>query len=389
MGLYKLLVKPALFRQDPERVHDAFTFCGWLLGSNPFTRAVTALAFRYRSPKLEQTVAGIWFANPIGLAAGFDKDCRLMRIMPAVGFGFEEVGSVTAEPYGGNPKPRLVRLPADESIIVYYGLKNKGAQALRSRFLRKDGVRKRYAIPIGVSIAKTNKDYPSEQAKLDDWLAGITAVKDWGDYLTINLSCPNTYDSNNYCNPHLLQQLLDRIAKERISFSRPVFFKLTADLSLQQADRIITLTRNLPWVTGFILTNLVKDRAALSLKSPKELYEGKKGGISGRPVQPKALALVRYFRERAGTRFVLIGCGGIFTAEDAYAFIRAGASLVQLITGIIYNGPRTIGRINKGLVRLLAQDGFANIADAIGADVPPPQAVQKPTPKHKKANKKA
>lgn len=361
--LYERLLKPLLFTQDPERVHDAFTFCGQVAGALPPCRGGLSLLYTYRHPALRQTVAGIRFENPVGLAAGFDKECRLMKVLPSVGFGFAEVGSITAEPYGGNPGPRLVRLPADRSLIVYYGLKNKGAEALRERL-----VGKRFRFPIGVSVAKTNKRFKTEKEKLDDWLKGITLLKDVGDYLTINVSCPNTYDPNNYCDPRLLEKLLFRIENEKISFGKPVFLKVTADVTEKQAEEIIRIATPRKWITGFVLSNLVKDRSTVKLQSPRELHEQRKGGLSGKVQQPKALTLVRHFRKRTGDRFVLIGCGGIFTAEDAYAYIKAGASLVQLITGMIYRGPGTIKEINKGLVKLLKKDGYGNISDAIGAE---------------------
>ncbi len=361
--LYEMLLKPLLYRCDPEQVHDSFVRLGALLGAVPPGRWLLAALYQYRHPALVQVVAGIRFENPIGLAAGFDKECRLMDVLPAVGFGFEEVGSITAEQYRGNPKPRLIRLPEDESLIVYYGLKNEGAETLRKRLIGK-----RFRFPIGVSVAKTNKEFKDEKEKLNDWIKAITLLKDAGDYLTINISCPNTYDTANYCDPKLLEKLLFRIENEKLRFTKPIFLKVTADLSERQADELIRITTRRRWITGFVVSNLVKDRSSLGLKSPKERYEPFKGGLSGKVQAGKALRLVRRFREKGGSRFVLIGCGGIFTAEDAYAYITAGASLVQLITGMIYRGPGTIKGINKGLVRLLKEDGFKNIAQAVGAE---------------------
>ncbi len=364
MTIYTHLVKPVLFRMDPEGVHDRAILAGRIIGSNPLTRGLVALAYDYEHQILRQTIAGVRFRNPLGLAAGFDKDCRLMRVLPAVGFGFEEVGSITARPYAGNPKPRLTRLPADNSIIVYYGLKNDGAHVARER------LKGAWRIPVGVSVAKTNTEHTTVEEKLDDWIAGITVLKDAGAYLTINVSCPNTYDPANFCDPKLLWKLLHRIEQEHITFHKPVFLKITADLSTEHVDRIIELCRPRKWITGFVLTNLVKDRTKVDIKSPRETYEHVKGGLSGKLVMPKALALVRHVYTKAGDRFVLIGCGGVFTAQDAYAYIRNGASLIQLITGMIYGGPGTIKRINKGLVRLLKRDGFQNVKDAVGVDVP-------------------
>ncbi|MEK6900157.1 MAG: hypothetical protein AABX05_03455, partial [Nanoarchaeota archaeon] len=270
--LYEHLAKPVFFRFDPETVHDRFTRMGSVLGKHLLTKKMTSVLYNYQNPILRQTIAGITFENPIGLAAGFDKECRLMDILPSVGFGYEEVGSITAEAYAGNPKPRLVRLPKDKSIIVYYGLKNQGAAAAVKKLSGK-----KFSIPIGVSIAKTNKDFPNHEEKLDDWIKGIKMLKDLGSYCTINLSCPNTTDPANFCDPRLLKKLIQRVEKEKIEFKKPVFLKLTADLSEKQSDEIIRLCHPKPWITGFILSNLVKDRSKLQLKSPKEAHQQYKG----------------------------------------------------------------------------------------------------------------
>jgi len=371
--LYERLAKPILFKFDPELIHDLFVWKGAVAGHIPPARWLLAAIYRYRNPALEQTIEGITFKNPVGLAAGFDKECRLMQSLPSMGFGYEEVGSITAEPYGGNPGPRLVRLPADKSIIVYYGLKNKGAAVLRKKLLGK-----RFAYPIGVSVAKTNKELKTEKQKLDDWISGIRQLKDCGDYLTINVSCPNTYDPTNFNDPKLLAKLLARIEKEKISFDKPVFLKLTADLSFAQVDKILAVCAKHQFIKGFVLSNLVKDRTKVALKSPKELHERHKGGLSGKVQQPKALELVKYVRKKTGTKYVLIGCGGIFTAEDAYAYITNGANLVQLITGMIYRGPGTIKEINKGLVKLLKADGYTNISQAVGKNLTEARPGQAP-----------
>lgn len=361
--LYEHLLKPLFFLQDPEVIHNRFVRVGRILGHIPPARWILSFVYQYRNPKLQQLVAGITFANPVGLSAGFDKECELLKVLPSIGFGYEEVGSITAEPYDGNPRPRLVRLPADKGIIVNYGLKNRGASVLRRKLLGK-----RFRFPVGVSIAKTNKRFKTEKAKLDDWLRGIKLLKGCGDYLTINLSCPNLADTANYCDPKLLRKLLARIEKEKVYFTQPVFLKLSADLTEKRIDAIIKLCTPKRWITGFIISNLTKDRRKLTLKTHPSIWEGKKGGISGKHVYPRSLALIRHVRKRAGERFVLIACGGIFTTRDAYAYIRAGASLVQMITGMIYRGPGTIKEINKGLVRLLEEDGYKNISEAIGAE---------------------
>jgi dihydroorotate dehydrogenase len=373
--LYKHIAKPLLFKLDPEDVHDRATVMGKLIGSNPVTRGALALSLRYEHPALVQTIKGITFPNPIGLAAGFDKNCELMQTMAAVGFGFEEVGSVTNLPYKGNPKPRLTRLPEDQSILVYYGLKNLGADALRKRLTDKHDRPRKFDIPIGVSIAKTNIEFPDLDAKIDDWARAVEKLQDCGDYLTINVSCPNTFDPQDYNEPCVLEPLLRHLA-EIINVRKPIFLKLSADMPFEQFDAIVRLcdaiarrkADNARMIDGFILTNLVKKRENLELKTDSSRWASRKGGFSGKVVAKKALELTRHAYKTAGDRYIIISCGGVFTAEDAYERIRVGASLVQLVTGLIYGGPATIKQINKGLVRLLRRDGFDNVAAAVGCE---------------------
>jgi dihydroorotate dehydrogenase len=367
MVIYQNVVKPVLFKMDPEFVHDRFTFAGRVLGSNPLTRGAVSCVYKYKNPMLVQTIDGITFQNPIGLAAGFDKDAKLMKILPAMGFGFEEVGSITYEPYAGNPKPRLVRLPKDNGIIVYYGLKNKGSKVLRPKFI-KDGKRIKYDLPIGISVAKTNKDHKTQQDKVTDWVSGIKAMKDCGDYLTINLSCPNTFDKQNFCEWNFLEILLSSIEKAKVRITVPVYLKISADISFEQLDYLVGVARKHPFVRGFILTNLVKDRSTVKLKSPKSAYEPYKGGISGPLVKKKSIELVRHLYKTTKGEYTIIACGGVLTAEDAYEYLRAGANLIQMITGMIYNGPATIKNVNKGLVKLAQADGYKNISEATGAE---------------------
>lgn len=361
--LYEKILRPVFFLQDPEKIHDRFVRLGSIFSYVPPARWLLALLYRYRSQKLRQLVAGITFENPVGLAAGFDKDCKLMTLLPSLSFGYEEVGSITAEPYEGNKGVRLKRLKADKGIIVNYGLKNQGARLLRKKLLGK-----KFKMPIGVSVAKTNKHFKSDKAKVEDWLKALRLMKGTSDYLTINLSCPNTSDPINYCKPLRLKQLLMAIKRSKMKFLQPVFLKLSHDLTMKQADEIIRICKPFGWITGFIISNLGKDRRKLHLQSDPMEFEQYKGGISGPVTKKGALILLRHFYKKAGERFVLIGCGGISNAEDAYEYIRAGASLVQLITGMIYRGPGTMKEINKGLVCLLEEDGFKNISEAIGAE---------------------
>lgn len=307
---------------------------------------------------LQTEVCGIKFKNPIGLAAGYDKDCQLTSIMQSVGFGYEEVGSITGEPCKGNPRPRLFRLVKDKALLVHYGLNNKGAEFL-SKYLKG----KRFRFPLGVSVAKTNDSRINTKEAVADYVKAFKLMHPIGNYTTINVSCPNTFDGQTFGHPKNLNLLLKEISKLKII--KPVFLKIKPDLSLETLDEVLKVVKKFKFISGFIFSNITLKREGL--KTP--LKEIGAGGISGKPVKKKSTEMIKFVYKKTKGKYVIIGCGGIFTAKDAYEKIRAGASLLQLVTGMIYEGPACIKNINKGLVKLLKQDGFRNIADAVGADV--------------------
>jgi dihydroorotate dehydrogenase len=357
---YRHLAKPVFFAQDPELVHDRMTAVGEVLGRYGLTRRLTDWAFAHRHPKLEQEVLGLRFANPVGLAAGFDKNARMIPVMHAVGFGFTEVGSITGEPCAGNPKPRLWRLPKSESLGVYYGLMNDGAEAVASRL--RGG---RWPLVVGTSVAKTNSpDTCALDAGVADYAKAFRAFTDIGDYYTVNISCPNAFGGEPFAEPTRLEALLTEL--DRIETSKPILLKLAVDLEEPDLRELIAVTDR-HRVHGFVLSNLSKRRDQPGLL-PEELEKVPTGGLSGRPVFEPSNRQISTVYRLAGDRYKLIGVGGVFTAEHAYAKIRQGASLVQLITGMIFGGPQTIGEINHGLVRLLERDGFSSVAEAVGAD---------------------
>ena len=305
---------------------------------------------------------GIDFKNPVGLAAGFDKDVRLTKIMPSVGFGFMEVGAVTHHPYEGNEGLRLARLPADQSLIVYYGLKNIGAEAIEKKLQRLH-----FAIPVGVNIAKTNRADIKGEKSVEDYAATYRMLGKYFSYVTLNVSCPNAQDGCMFQDPHLLDGLLAAIAKEKKTC--PVLLKISTHLSEEEVDDILAVVKKYPFVDGFVVGNLSKRRDILSFRSPKERLDLiPVGGISGKPVRELSTNLIRHIYRATKGKYVIVGLGGIFTAEDAYEKIKAGASLVQIITGLIYGGPTTVKKINRGLVRLLARDGYAHISEAVGQE---------------------
>jgi len=355
---YVAILKPVYFRMDPEKVHDGMIAFGASLGRFAFLRALCRLAFGYSNKKLEQKILGMTFVNPVGLAAGFDKNAELTQILPCVDFGFEEVGSITGEPCLGNRKPRLWRLPKSKGLVVYYGLKNDGCLAVAAR-LEDVAFENR----IGTSVAMTNcKENLDTEKAIADYVKAFHAFVLIGDYFTVNVSCPNAEGGQTFMNAQKLDRLLTEL--DRIPTEKPIFIKLSPDISFADVDLILEVAKK-HRVHGIITTNLTKKR-----DNPKILDQNvpKVGGISGKPVAELANQLLSYIYKKERSRFVLIGCGGIFTAEDAYKKIRLGASLVQLITGMIFEGPQAVSEINRGLVQLLERDGFKNISEAIGVD---------------------
>jgi dihydroorotate dehydrogenase len=361
---YKEVLKPLFFQLDPELVHDRMTNFGHELGRFELSRRLTAALFDFADPRLEQTIAGIKFANPIGLAAGFDKNAALTDILPDVGFGFEEIGSITGRPCAGNPKPRLWRLPASQALVVYYGLKNDGADIISERLKGKP-----FRIPIGVSAAKTNDKLTADPAAaVADYAHVVEKFRGIGDYLTINISCPNAYGGEPFTDPQLLDGLLAKVDELADlpdgKAGKPVFLKLAVDLTQTQLDELLAVVDKHN-ITGLVCSNLTKKRTNLRLR---DAVIPEKGGISGKAVQELSDEQIKYIYAKTKGKYVIMGVGGVFSAEDAYRKIRLGASLVQLITGMIYEGPQLIGAINRGLVALLERDGFSSISQAIGVD---------------------
>lgn len=341
-----------------------FVRAGNKLGQHKITRALTRAAFGYEDCILLQEISGVKFPNPIGLAAGFDKNAELLSILPAVGFGFMEIGSITARPYDGNSAPRLRRLKKSRGLVVNYGLKSPGAEVIAKRIgdAPLAGTRP-HPIPLGVSIARSNvPGAESEEAGLADQIECYETLKGLGDYVTLNLSCPNTAGGEPFHRPELLEKLLKRLPIKHDS--RPTFLKLSPDLGPGTVSQIISVALQYG-ITGLIIGNLTKNRNNARLYEDVSTFTG---GISGKPTELLSNNLIAHtYRESQG-ELVIIGCGGVFSAEDAYTKIKLGASLVQLITGMIYAGPQLISSINLGLVKLLRKDGFANIRDAVGID---------------------
>ncbi len=354
--IYKYLAKPVLFKFDPEDVHDRMVMVGKLLGKLTPARYITKKIFTYEDSILAQDVCGLHFSNPIGLSAGFDKNAELTQIMSAIGFAFEEVGSVTGKLCAGNPKPRLWRVPEQKGIRVYYGLKNDGCEVIADRLAHTRRIEKDFQ--LGISVAMTNCE-----ANLDidnavrDYQKAFRTMEPHADYLTINISCPNTLGGQPFTDPLKLEKLLSALEEDgalRRAPSKPIFIKMSPDMSMEQVDAVLAVLQ-VHRVHGIICTNLTKKKEV-------------KGGYSGKMVQEQSDKLLAHIYRSCGSRFVLVGCGGVFSAEDAYRKIRLGATLIQMITGMIYEGPQVVGTINRDLATLLRRDGFTHISQAIGID---------------------
>lgn len=354
---YTKLFKPVFFLFDPEDTHNFMTRIGVFLGKYALTRRLTAFFFSFSDPALRQNILRIDFPNPVGLAAGFDKDALLTDILPQVGFGFMELGSITGEPSKGNDRPRLWRLKKSRALVINYGLKNEGSEKI-SKKLRD----KKFKIPAGTSIAKTNNREACETENgIKDYVKAFRQFTRIGQYFTINISCPNAFGGEPFTDPAKLEGLLSAI--DKIPTEKPIFLKISPDLSEKQVDDILKVCER-HRIHGFICSNLTKNR-----NNPKILDENvpAKGGISGKVVEDLSNSQIKFIYGKTKGRYIIIGCGGVFSAEDAYKKIKAGASLIQLITGMIFEGPQLIGEINRGLVELLKKDGFKNINEAIGA----------------------
>ena len=361
---YQNVVKKVFFKIDAETVHNFMVASGETMGMVPFAPNILRTLFRFDSPYLSQTIKQINFTNPVGLAAGFDYNGQLTQILASMGFGFQTVGTITAEPYAGNPKPRLGRLPKSKSLLVNKGYKNPGVNVVVQKLQNKQ-----FQIPVGFSVGSTNKEFSSSKEQIQDFITTFKRAEQHLPQIThyeLNISCPNLKTGEPFTTPDRLKPLL--IEVEKLKLSKPVFIKMPTDLSLTESKKLLQVAEKYKSITGCIFGNLTKDRKNPDLV-PEEVALAGKGNFSGKPVEKRANALLADAYKHFGKRFILIGCGGIFSAEDAYKKIRLGASLVQMITGMIYMGPQVIGQINHDLVKLLMNDGYTHISEAIGVDV--------------------
>lgn len=352
--LYQLL-KPLLFLSDPESIHNKVFKWTKTAFKIPFCEAIAKKIYIIKHPSLEREVFGLKFPNPVGLAAGFDKDAKLFNELACLGFGFVEIGTLTPKPQPGNDKPRLFRLPEDEAIINRMGFNNQGVEVAVQRLKYK-----KQNIIIGGNIGK-NKVTPNEDA-VNDYEYCFRALYDYVDYFVVNVSSPNTPNLRDLQEKEPLTKILLRLkeinkelaAKTSVKLrekgeGRPILLKIAPDLTNSQLDDIIDIVK-VSGIDGVIATNTTISRDGL--KTPKSTIEKiGAGGLSGKPLTQRSTEVIKYLAEKSGKAFPIIGVGGIHSPQDAIEKLNAGADLIQLYTGFIYEGPYLVKRINKQLIK--------------------------------------
>jgi dihydroorotate dehydrogenase len=344
VALYSVL-RPLAFALDAETAHRATIAALKLMPKRPPQRFPDSL---------KTMVAGLEFPSPVGLAAGFDKDAEVPEQMLGLGFGFVEVGTITPQPQPGNSKPRLFRLREDRAVINRLGFNNRGQAAARSRLQQCAQV---HGV-IGVNIG-ANKDSVDRVA---DYVAGVRALAPVARYITINISSPNTPGLRQLQDEGALSALLSAVSEARPQRGPPIFLKVAPDLGAGEPDQIVRVAAQHK-VDAIIVANTTVQRPPL-----KSRHREESGGLSGEPLRPLALKALRQFRAASGGAIPLIGVGGIASADDAWERIRAGASLVQLYTAMVYEGPGLARRIAHDLAARLEREGFSNIAEAVGSE---------------------
>jgi dihydroorotate dehydrogenase len=344
--LYKRVLKPILFKFDPELVHDVFVAGGEFLGKFTLTRGLVGVFYRYNGPDISKNVDGIRYHTPVTLAAGFDYNGRLTRILPSVGFGGDEIGSVTARYCEGNDPPRLRRCIRSGALVVSKGLKNNGADALIQKL---KSTPREPGFVIGISIARTNDDLAvGLEEGIEDYETSLRKLVEAnvGDFYTINISCPNVHGGESFAEPAALRQLLERLMA--IEHDKPVYAKMPINVSWPEFKEIADIVVEYG-LDGIVIGNLNKNYDALRYRD--EAPADYAGGLSGEPCRDLSTELIRQTREHYGDDLTIIGCGGIMTTRDAMEKFQAGADLLQLITGMIFEGPHLMKDIGHAYAR--------------------------------------
>ncbi len=361
--IYQKIIKLILFLFDAESVHQTHTFFGELLGKT-FLKNYFDWKLNYQSLKLKQKIAGINFDGPIGLAAGFDYNAQLTQVLSTLGFSFQSVGTITNLPYEGNSRPRLDRLPKSQSLMVNKGFKNQGVTKIAEKLKKL-----KFIIPVGISIGVTNSLKITSTAQAIEDIASVFKMSEKAkiknSYYELNISCPNLINNHvNFYKPSNLNFLLQSI--NRLKIKKPIFIKMPIDKSDQEFLVILKIISQFTFIKGVIIGNLFKDRKSPLLDKQENKF--KVGNFSGKPCEPRSNELIKLTYKKYKNKLIIIGCGGAFSGQDAYEKIKLGASLIQLITGIIFQGPQLISQINLELEVLMEKDGYKNIREAVGSD---------------------
>ncbi len=365
LDTYQRLVRPALFRTDPEWIHDRSIRAAEALSRSGRLCQQVDRRLVVVDPRLATTVSGLHLRSPLGLAAGYDKNARATPLLSSLGFGHVEVGSVSAYPSAGNPAPRLWRIPADEGIVVYYGVPNEGSERVQARLADRP-----HPVPVGVNIVSTNRgpDSPEESVDtiIEDYRRSVSLLHQDADYLCINLSCPNTRDGQGFFHhagrlDRLLTVLVD------VGVTKPLFLKVAPFAEASELESFLAAADRAPFVSGFSI-NLPPGKPA-GLRTPAAELSDKPGAVSGPGCRDRAdRTIAALYRAMDRDRYTIIGSGGVTSGADAYRKIRLGATLVQLYTALVYQGPRVVHRITSELAVLAARDGFPALSDAVGVD---------------------
>lgn len=344
--IYNSLVKPLLFQLDAERAHDLTHHFARKASESSFLRALAKGIYNYQAPGLSQKIWGLTFRNPLGLAAGFDKNGHIPQIMEAVGFGFIEVGSITGNPSTGNPKPRLFRLPRDRALINRMGLNNDGAKTIVKRLKNKQ-----VSIPVGVNIAKTHDPKVMGDLAIHDYIHSFKEAQKIADYITVNISCPNTTEGKTFEDPAALGELLSALAIRNDARVVPTLIKFSSDLTQQHLLQLLEVCEA-HQIPGYVACNTSSSRE--NLETPEsELKAIGRGGLSGRPITSKSVRTVRWISKATNGQKPIIGVGGVDSFSTALQMMVAGADLLQIYTGLVYEGPGLIKSINRQLVKEL------------------------------------
>jgi dihydroorotate dehydrogenase len=340
--MYKHLLKPILFRFNPETAHNILFYGLSVLRHVPFARSIIRAIYKKESPSLEKEVFGLKFPNPVGLAGGLDKNGEFYNDMANFGFGFVEIGSLTPQPQDGNAKPRCFRVPQDKAIINRFGINNKGVKNAVEH-LKKE----RPNVIVAANISKNSTSINEDAAK--DYESAFALLYDFVDMFVVNVSCPNVVGLTSLQDISFLSEIVDRLLNLRMYYDnyRPILLKVSPDLSKEQLDDIVDYCLR-SGIDGIVAGNTTRSRDGLTI-SKEEIEKIGNGGMSGAPVHKKNLELVRYIHSKTEGKLPIIGVGGIMSEENAKAMIDAGASLVEIYSGFIYEGPALIKRIIRHL----------------------------------------